>query len=282
MHRMLRFATALGSAVLAAGCMSAAEPPAGTGQTSQVAPALAFVFYQGGPVLVNPKLYLIFWGYKRYGDPDKVEPLLTLFAQNMGGSPHNNIYTQYYEVVSSNKVYITNAKDEYGGAWDDESVVPKSPTDQQVAAEALRSVTHFKYDPNGLYLVATPHGHSSQGFGTTWCAYHSYTYYDKKELLPYDNFPYMPDASGNDCGKNWIKPPSDESGIDEGITIMAGHEFGEGITDPKPYTGWTGTSGEIGDYCAWHGIANDHFRTKAYTSQPMLSDATHSCVQAYK
>jgi hypothetical protein len=245
-------------------------------------PANSFVTYDGGPVLVDPKMYLIFWGYKRYGDPDNVQALLEAYAQNMGGSSHNNIETQYYEISDSQKVYITNPAAQFGGVWSDDSAVPKSPSDQDVSAEALKSITHLGYDANGVYVVATPHDHSEVGFGVHWCSYHSYTYYGKsKLLLPYANLPYMPDA-GNYCGSNDIKPPADETGVDEGVTILAGHEFGEAITDPQPYTGWNGVSGEIGDYCAWHNLANDKFGTKSYTAQPMLSDATESCVQGYK
>ncbi len=299
MHQLSRSRATLTCyvALIAAGCAAPASSPPTTGSApllsgrihyapttrflrERAAPALASVRYDGGPVLVDPKMYLIFWGYKRYGDPDSVEPLLEQYAKNMGGSSHNNIETQYYEVVSGSTSYITNPKGQLGGVWSDDSAAPKSPTDQDVAGEALKSIAHLGYDPNGLYVVATPHGHSTQGFGTNWCAYHSYTFYSSNKLLVYDNFPYMPDVS--DCGKNEIEPPSDESGIDEGVTIMAGHEYGEGITDPEPYTGWNGVSGEIGDYCAWHNIANDRFGKKSYTSQPMLSNATESCVQGYK
>jgi hypothetical protein len=276
-------AVALFALFVLSGCGGASAPATPAGYSGASArPANAFVFYDGGPVLVAPKLYIVFWGYKRYGDPDKVAPLLISYAQNMGGSPHNNIYTQYYEEVGSKKIYITNPKSQYGGSWYDDSAVPSNPTDQQVAAEALRSVAHFKYDPNGLYMVASPPKRATVGFGTNWCAYHSYTYYQKTNLVPYDNFPYMPDAPGNDCGKNLIKPPSDETGTDEGVTIMAGHEVGEAVTDPQPYTGWKGESGEVGDYCAWHNIKNIAFGTKSYTTQPMLSNATNTCVQKYK
>jgi hypothetical protein len=244
-------------------------------------PDNAFVTYDNGPVLVNPKMYLIFWGYKRYGDPDNAESLLELYAKNMGGSLHNNIYTQYYEVSDSNKVYIANPAAQFGGVWSDDSAVPKTPTDQDVSAEALKSIAHLGYDPNGLYVVNTPHGHSGVGFGVHWCSYHSYTYYDKTKLLPYANLPYMPDA-GNMCGGDSVKPPSDETGTDEGVTIFAGHEYGEAITDPQPFTGWNGVSGEIGDYCDGQNIANDKFGKKSYTSQPMLSNATETCVQGYK
>jgi hypothetical protein len=251
--------------------------------TRAAAPAVvdlnAYVTYHGGPVLVAPKVYLIFWGYVKYGDADHVQSLLETYTKNMGGSGHNNIETQYYEQVGASTIDITNRKNQYGGSWNDESAIPKSPSDAQIAAEALKGVAHFGYDANGMYAVATAHGRSEKGFGTHWCSYHSDTSY-KKKLVAYSNLPYMPDA-GAACGANIIAPPSDESGTDEGVTILAGHEYGEAFTDPSPFSAWNGSSGEIGDYCAWHNMANDPFGKKSYTMQPMLSDATASCVQSY-
>ena len=252
------------------------------GAQAKITPAeIPFVPYQGGLVTVAPKFYLIFWDYKKYGDANKLAPLLETYTKNMGGSGHNNIETQYYENAGKKKKYITNAANQFGGSWDDESPIAKHPTDADVAAESLRGVAHFGFDPNGVYIVATPHGHSEAGFGTIWCSYHSDTSYGK-QLVPYANLPYMTDAtSGIKCGANIIKPPSDESGMDEGMTIMAGHEYGETITDPYPFSGWSGSNGEIADACQWQNIANDQFGTKSYAMQPMVSDATESCVQVY-
>ncbi len=238
--------------------------------------------YSGGPVLTTPKMYIILWGYRKYGDPDKVERLLKLFAENLGGSGHNNIYTQYYEEISgSTPTYITNPTEQFGGIWKDHVAIPSSPSDAQVAAEALRGVKHFGYDANASYVVATATGHSSPGFGTEWCAYHS-AELSNNELVSYTNLPYQPDA-GASCGANFISPPSDEKGVDEGVTIVEGHEYGESITDANPPTGWYNDNyGEIGDICAWDGIENDPFGTKSYTSQPMYSNASESCVQSYQ
>ena len=76
--------------------------------------------------------------------------------------------------------------------------------------------------------------------------------------------------------------------MDEGVTIVEGHEYGESITDPIVFKGWYnlaihgGLQGEIGDACAWTDIANDTFGKKSYTMQPMYSNATESCVHTYK
>ena len=248
---------------------------------ARIVPLIPYTPYQGGLVILSPKFYLIFWGYKKYGDKDKLEPLLLAYTKAMGGSGHNNIETQYYEKLSGKTNYITNPAKQFGGSWDDESPVPKKPSDANVAAESLRGVNHFGYDPNGVYVVMTPHGRSEAGFGNVWCSYHSDTVSGKNKI-PYANLPYMTDATvGLKCGMNIIAAPKDESGRDEGMTILAGHEYGEVITDPFPFSGWTGENGEIADPCQWHDIANDPFGKKSYTMQPMVSDATQSCVQSY-
>ncbi|MBV9700308.1 MAG: hypothetical protein JO078_09310 [Candidatus Eremiobacteraeota bacterium] len=243
---------------------------------ARISPAL-YLTYGGGPVQVTPTVYLIFWHYN-VGDAHGVKPLLETYIGNMGGSHHNGIYDQYYEVSGSSTIYITNPSNQYGGAWEDDSgTIPRHPTDAQVAAEALRAVSHFGYNANASYVIATPHGHSTSGFGTQWCAYHSATYSSGK-LVSYTDLPYMPDAGAN-CGSNIISPPSDESGTDEGVTIVGGHEQGESVTDPNPPSGWYNSSyGEIGDICAWTNIQNDPFNSKSYTMQPMWSNSAQACV----
>lgn len=250
------------------------------GAANRAKPPAILLTYGNGEVLVSPKMYLIFWGYKTYGDADKVKKLLVKYAKVIGGSPLNNIYTQYYQTLNSTTTYITNPSKQFGGAWeDDANAVPLHPTDAQVAAEALAGVSHFGYDPNGSYVVATPHGRSTIGFGSNFCAYHSATSYNG-QIVSYTNLPYMPDA--NDCGSNWIQPPSDESAVDEGVTIVEGHEYAESVTDPNPFSGWNNFQyGEIGDICAWTNVKNDPFGKKSYTSQPMYSNASESCVHSY-
>jgi hypothetical protein len=301
---VLRIGLACAATITIAGCAANAGPSTsalGSPQAARAYHALHFLPtrsadhaialtgglfpYQGGPVLVTPKLYLIFWGYKKAGDPEKVAPLLEAYAKAVGGSGHNNIYTQYYEIVSSETNYITNPKHQLGGVWFDNSPIPAEPTDAQVADEALKGVAKLGYDPDGSYLVATAHDHNSQGFGTEWCSYHDATYTSGQQLVSYTNLPYIPDAGAN-CGADFIKSPHhprDESREDEGVTIVEGVEYGDSITDPNPGTGWYNESiGEIGAACAWVDIALDRFGKKVYTTAPMYSNANGSCVQVYK
>src|SRR5581483_2568194 len=55
----------------------------------QAKPPAILLTYNNGPVLVSPKMYVIFWGYKTYGDADKVKKLLVKYAKALGGSELN-------------------------------------------------------------------------------------------------------------------------------------------------------------------------------------------------
>jgi hypothetical protein len=244
----------------------------------KVHPQYSNATYGGGPLLYKPKMYLIFWGFKKAGDPDNVAQLLEAYQGSIGKTAYNNIYTQY----KGTKKAIKNPKNQNGGYWfDDKNAIPSVPTDGQVAAESLNGVKQFGYDPNGSYVVVTAHGHASSGFGTSYCAYHSSTS-GSGGIVSYTNLPYIPDANSS-CGSNIITPPSDETGADEGVTIVEGHEYGESVTDPDPPSGYYNDQwGEIGDICAWQDIENDPFGKNTFTAQPMWSNATSSCVHSFK
>jgi hypothetical protein len=245
------------------------------GKQPAVQPAIQLT-YGGGPVLTTPKIYLIFWDFKVAGDPNHLKKLLKLYAKNVGGSGYNNIYTQYTGPSGN----IQNPANQFGGAWADNGhSIPSAPSDSQVAAEAVNGMTHFGFDANGSYVVVTAHNHNSPGFGTQFCAYHSDTS-TNKGIISYTNLPYIPDA-GQNCGAGFISPPSDETSADEGVTIVEGHEYGESVTDPQPFSGWNSAQGEIGDLCAWTNIQNDPYGSKSYTAQPMFSNASSSCVHSF-
>jgi hypothetical protein len=240
------------------------------------------LFYGGGPVLGTPHMYLILWGYKKAGDPDKIAKLAKAFVKNLGGSPWFNIVTQYYSGSASSPVYIANPK-KVGTVWaDDTNPVPLHPTDAQVQTEAAVGVAHFGFDANGSYIVMSPYKNDPTGFvAQGWCAYHGVTTV-KQGIASYINMPYMPDG-GRQCGGSAVKKaPSDETAVDEGETIELGHEFAEVTTDPQPTSGWNSTQdGEIADECTFTNIANEPIGKATYTMQPLFSNASRSCVMSY-
>jgi hypothetical protein len=242
------------------------------------------LYYYDGPVLApSPKQYIVLWGFKKAGDPDAIAALYQKYADAYGGTPYANIVTQYFELVSSRQIYIKNPADNTFIWHDDTNPVPKNPSDTDVQSEAWNLAAHFSSSnpSESAYIVVSPYHRDPQGFpGGTWCAYHGVSTL-LFASISYTNMPYMPDG-GADCGANDIAAPSDESAVDEGQTIVTGHEYNESVTDPYPDTGWYNpTYNEIGDECAWQDIKNDKFGKYSFTMQPLWSNVQNACVHSH-
>src|SRR4029077_9683618 len=95
------------------------------------------------------------------------------------------------------------------------------------------------------YVIATATHNNASGFGTSYCAWHSSTSSSYGNIA-YTNLPYMTDA-GASCGANF-----NGLGATAGVTIVAGHEMAETITDQFPNGGWLDRNGEEkGGKSAW-------------------------------
>ncbi len=234
--------------------------------------------YHGGMVQRLPKIYIDYWQFS--SDPAGVMPYLSSYLGGIGSSPWLSTVTQYYEKYGPTKYYISNPSHQLANTWNDNTnAIAARPTSNQVDAEALRAAKHFgDYTASALYVIALPSGHDPVGFKTQWCAYHGSTAVTNGQIA-YVNLPYMPDAGAN-CGENIVNAGS--AGTNDGTSIVAGHEVAEAQTDPQPPSGWTyyGFS-EIGDMCAWQGLANTTLSTGSFAVQPLFSDATNSCVLSY-
>jgi hypothetical protein len=230
--------------------------------------------YQGGPVLHNPHVYVVYWGFGKYGDPTGEQTYLDNFLTGVGGSTWESLLTQYYS-GSSPKVHILNPTGQLKGTWvDNTHAVPSAPTDAQIQAEAAHLVTHFGYNKYASYVVATPTGRSTSGFGSSFCAYHG-AFTGTHGLVSYTNLPYQTDA-GFACGQGFINSP----GTNDGVSIVEGHEYAESITDDNPPTAWyNGTYGEIGDECAWQAppAGDISLSTGSFAVQGLWSNKSSLC-----
>jgi serine protease len=240
----------------------------------------------------------VFWGSQWInGDPTGEAAILEAFYNGVGGSVWLNSVTQYCQGVASGTTFCngvgTSAGNTVGilaGYWyDNASAAPSRPKQSQLAAEAARAAVHFgntKSSSNASvqYVIATAHGANASGFGTQYCAWHSSTSSSYGKLA-YTNLPYITDA-GASCGANF-----NGLGADAGITIVAGHEMAETITDQFPNTGWLDSSGaENGDKCAWissgqGAAAAISLSTGAFAVQSLWSNAFNGdaggCVLSY-
>lgn len=275
---------------------NATEGRAGT----KAAGAVSNLTYHGGTggigVETAPKVYLVVWGSQwTNNDPSGEVAILQSFFGAVGGSSWLNSVTQYCQGVASGTVncgasgaHAGNPTGILAGVWVDNSLAPRHPSQGALAQEAIRAATHFgntspASNASVQYVIATSHGNSSSGFGTQYCAYHSSTSSTLGNIA-YTNLPYMTDA-GASCGANFAG-----LGPKAGITIVAGHELGETITDQFPSTGWLDASGaENGDKCAWissgQGASqNVTMNGKTFPVQSLWSNlfnGTGGCVVSY-
>jgi hypothetical protein len=221
--------------------------------------------YRGGVggigVETAPKVYLVLWGSQwNSNDPSGEESLLASFFAKAGGTSWLASVTQYCQGVASGTVFCNGLGTPAGGGvsfssstsvwYDNASAAPSSPSQSQLASEAVRAAQHFGNTAAGSnnttqYVVATATHNNASGFGTQYCAWHSSTSSSYGNIA-YTNLPYITDA-GSACGANF-----NSLGAKAGITIVEGHEMAETITDQYPNGGWLDRNGEENaDKCAW-------------------------------
>lgn len=232
------------------------------------------LLYGGGSIQSSPKIFVVYWQFPRYGDPSGEQSQLHNFYSGIGGSSWLNTDTQYYGPVGT---FIGNPTGQLAGEWVDTThSIPRRLTTSSIATEALNAVAHFGYSFNAAYVIATPHGHNTSGFGTQFCAWHS-SESSGSGSVAFTNMPYITDA-GASCGANF-----NNLGPKAGITIVSGHEEAETATDPAPSSGWVDASGaENGDKCAWissgQGASqNVNFSTGTFAVQSLWDNAISGC-----
>lgn len=245
-------------------------------------PTQGQLVYNGGAVQTAPIAYLIFWGFDgatdTTDDPYGLASYLTAFVQSIPGSSWLEAITQYYQTAGGANVYIPNGTSLFGGAtYDPVPPAAKTFTDAQAAQEAVKIAQSVGYNADANYVVVTPHTYTIDGFGTSFCGYHSSVSTDSGPLS-YTVLPYMPDAEYS-CGEGSVDVP----GTLDGVTIVGGHEVAEAQTDPVVGTGWLDANGnEIADKCQWTNLQNTRFaKGRSYPTQPLWSNASSSCVQSY-
>jgi serine protease len=261
------------------------------------------LFYHGGTGGVGvetggDKVYLVYWGSQwNNNDPSGEAALQQSFFNHVGTSSWNNSVTQYCEGVASGTVtcgssgtHAVNPSGVLGGVWfDNSSAAPSSPSQSQLAGEAVNAASHFgntsaSVNDSVQYVINTATGNSSGGFGTQYCAWHSSTSSSFGNIA-YTNMPYITDA-GPACGADF-----NGLGANAGITIVGGHEFAETESDIFPNGGWLdGRGNENGDKCAWissgqGAIASVSMNGASFPVQSLWSNAFNSnaggCVQSF-
>jgi serine protease len=256
--------------------------------------------YKGGAVQVTPRVYVVFWG-NQWQPTDNVAGYLQGFLHGLGGAETwSSSTTQYCQntavgstTCGANSTHITHpSATPLVDVWfDGAAPAPKGASQSQLAAEARSAAAHFSpsapLGTDAQIVVATPSGAAPQGFGTSYCAWHSYTSGAAVGTIAYTNLPYMPDA-GAACGQNFVN--NGTAGLLDGVSIVEGHEYAETVTDPL-INAWLDQQGaENGDKCAWiktgqGASASLPFGGSNYAVQSLWSNAFNSgaggCVTSY-
>jgi hypothetical protein len=224
------------------------------------------VLNHSGPVLSAPRVYVDFWDWT--SDPSGEQPYLTGFLSSVGGTSWLHTVSQYGGGWTGNLL---------AGTWSDPRSIPALPTDTQIQTEAVLAANHFGVVPsaNALIVVATPTGHSTVGFGLPppgFCAYHGFDALEPN--ITYINLPYTTDA-GWHCGEDSV---NGANGTLDGVSITAGHELAETITDPLLNAWYDAHGYEVGDKCAWTNLADISTPGGSFAVQPLWSNAANGCV----
>jgi serine protease len=234
------------------------------------------------------KVYLVFYGSQwgtqstnasgdvtLSGDPSGEAPYLQELFKGLGtnGELWSGVMTQYCDgvAVGAQSCPASNAQHVaypsggvLAGVWVDESAAsPAQATPFQLGTEAVSAAAHFgnttaAANRDAQYDIVSPTGTHPDGFNTpsgAFCAWHDWNgdpfagvtspYGD----IAFTNMPYVTDL-GASCGENFVNAGS--AGLQDGISIVNGHEYAETITDQNPAGGWTDSTGaENADKCAW-------------------------------
>lgn len=246
------------------------------------------VTYHGGKLVLNMKVYVVFWqwGSDPYGEANYVVGMV----RDLGGSSWLQNDTQYADSLGE---HIKNNAGMLKGVWiDNVDPLPHDPTPVDFGPEALIAQKHFigKYDPNAVYVIATPPGdqdpNGGDEFGVKMCSEHAWTYADQlgKKGVPYVNLPYQPDAMtyGVNCYANSVNPGN--SGVLDGVGIAIGHELAEVQTDPFNFGGYWALSNdpndpedEIADLCVNQNLEDLDLFSGQYAVQSLYDLQSNFC-----
>jgi hypothetical protein len=245
------------------------------------------LLYQGGGVLTSVQIYVDFWG-PEWQAPGQaaVESYIDGFYTDLGASWWATIMGEYCSgiAISSSSCppgsnFIKNPAHQLQASIIDTNPVPTTPTQADIQNEAAKVAGQYGYPSDSVFMIYSPTGKSQIGFGTAWCAYHSWVPVGSTNVA-YGYVPYLPDV-GPTCGGKSVSGPLD------GFSIVGGHEYAEAVTDPFPGgnpggSGWldpTIAFSEIGDKCIWgtqaEGIpaaANVTMNGHAWPVQPLFSN----------
>jgi hypothetical protein len=281
--RALKHALIISCALSTVTAAHAAKPvkpakPAGIASVRGTPSSLdkANLAYHGGPVIVTPKVVLIFWGpgFSNVASPDYAYAQeLQNYRNQLGATPEFNVITQYSGIELANLGAGTPD-------WFDTSTPPNNVTDANVRSKVSQYLTLYPANASAIYEVVLP-STSYSSFGTStscggpnvqYCAYHSY-FTSGSTVVKYSIQPYPSCGGIGGCQvSGWTAAQNQEH--------FVVHETREAVTDPQSNAWYDGSpnTGEADDKCAWN--PTPFIGTGGYAYQYEWSNASAACVQS--
>ena len=199
--------------------------------------------YHGGPVLLGTTNVYYIW----YGNWDATSiAILTNLASRIGGSPYFDINTGYFDGTGAS---VSNAV-AFAGSAQDAYSRGKSLRDSdiwRIVTSAL-SAGSLPIDSNGVYFVLTASDALLDGFGGSFCGWHTEQIYQTTSIRY--AFVGNPNPSALSGCAHQTSSPNGDAGADAMANIVA-HELEEAVTDPAGNAWFDSNSQENADKCAW-------------------------------
>ncbi|CAI5459436.1 unnamed protein product [Closterium sp. Yama58-4] len=211
---------------------------------------------QGGPILANPKVYLIYYGNWPEGSGQDV---IENFINSLGGDTGNqgdptgensvrnwwDISTNYYQNNDDGTQTFVSPDITLGGTVTDDGSNGWQSIDLGTIVNT-HAGTDLPIDTDGIYLVLTSSDVQVDGFCDSFCGFHTQTTLDSGENVAVGFI-----GSHDNCCTYSDVSPNGMPGIDSMISTI-GHEIAEAATDPDVSSGWMAADGEENaDMCAW-------------------------------
>jgi hypothetical protein len=220
---------------------------------------------QGGPVVALASVYLVYWGtYWGTSGGIKVRTYLDNLFKGVGKSTWARTLTQYCAGGYPPLVGLNGANELAGTATDlaDPAGLPHM---SQIKAKLQALAPTYQYGkkyPVGLpipVMVLPPNHQAAFDYQNQSCGFHNWMSYTRTgpDGSETDYQPYMV----ADFGAVWDLSKDCQYGLNGplgALSIVAGHEWAEAVTNPFPNSGtfpgvgWVNTAqrDEIGDMCA--------------------------------
>jgi Phosphate-induced protein 1 conserved region/Putative Ig domain len=223
-------------------------------------------YHVGAPVMVNPNIYVIWYG--TWTNPcsattDSTTPaIVNDLIRGIGSTSWYGINTSYYSQSTSNgaKTYVTPTVTLAGCFYDNASLGKNlDGADSSTSAVVDRALTlkNLPLDTNGLYFVFTSSDIVTSGFVNSatpqFCGYHSYmnptSNRTKNIIYSFVGDPGTALASCNGQSAAGVSPNSNPRG--DAMTSVIAHELVEAVSDPFLNAWFDAAGNENADKCAW-------------------------------